>query len=317
MSTGSERNGFTLLELMVSIGIIGLLLSVLVPAVQKARESARRSQCQNNLRQICLGMLEFHDAHQHFPGPGPTHLPLLPFLEQTQLQEVLSKDSTALNASPPVVRCPTDSQAVAQFQTVSYLFNEGNGEVGGSGFETLLNGVFERITPSGMVGTRLRDFTDGTSNTAILAEKLVVPILNRGDPPNLVAAQSDQRRYVWYLARDHDPTVEPIETIRQACADNAGIDFQPMSFPVYDALSSRTTGYNHVSTPNTPSCYHIARREFPVPFSFGPMPPTSQHDSVVAVGFADGHVRFVQEEIDARIWYAVGTRNGGEVVSDF
>lgn len=101
------RRGFTLIELLVVIAVIGVLLGLLLPAVQAAREAARRSQCKNNLKQIALALITYHDTHQEFPhggwgnrwvgmpdrGPGP-HQPggwiysVLPFVEQTALAEL-------------------------------------------------------------------------------------------------------------------------------------------------------------------------------------------------------------------------------------
>src|SRR5262245_12425139 len=65
-----SRSGFTLVELLVVIAIIGVLVALLLPAVQAAREAARRMQCQSNLKNIALGVLNFHDAHNYFPPPA-------------------------------------------------------------------------------------------------------------------------------------------------------------------------------------------------------------------------------------------------------
>src|SRR5687768_17085334 len=94
----TQRRGFTLVELLVVIAIIGILVALLLPAVQAARESARRAQCSNNIRQIALAAHQYHDQRRHLPGMGYTPLEaggvwgnhffhLLPYLEQGNLYE--------------------------------------------------------------------------------------------------------------------------------------------------------------------------------------------------------------------------------------
>jgi prepilin-type N-terminal cleavage/methylation domain-containing protein len=67
---GAERRGFTLIELLVVIAIIGVLLSILLPAIQKARDAAARTQCAGNLRQIGIGIQNHFDAYKHYPDAG-------------------------------------------------------------------------------------------------------------------------------------------------------------------------------------------------------------------------------------------------------
>lgn len=219
----SFRRGFTLVELLVVIAIIGILIALLLPAVQAAREAARRSQCTNNMKQIGLALHNYHDTHKTFPPTGvlygdpttsphtlPYHLSwlgmILPFLEQQPLYDTIdlgmpmwAPGGTA-GASQPIVRtqinalqCPSDTLLQPAGELVdtryptrgmaytNYAGSEGfhwwstaNFVVNYAGFTEFthpaeMSGVFTlKRTP--VESTRIRDITDGTSNTVMVAE---------------------------------------------------------------------------------------------------------------------------------------------------
>jgi len=203
------RKGFTLIELLVVIAIIAILISLLLPAVQQAREAARRTQCKNNLKQIALALHNYHDVHLCFPAAsyidfeclvpgGPTDpqsnpciqtqwawsTMILPFVDQVNLYDrwdvnvntltdIFANDLPSLKIALPVFLCPSDNsptplntdrpfnlisateQAIAKSNYVANGGDQGN------------TGPFKNFNEV----TRIRDITDGTSNTFLVGEK--------------------------------------------------------------------------------------------------------------------------------------------------
>lgn len=214
--------GFTLVELLVVIAIIGVLVSLLLPAVQSAREAARRMQCSNNLKQLALACHNYHDTYQLFPpnhlfsvAPGQAansegwgwHVLILPFIEQGNLHTALNVNTYSLmdtlakrnpqlpNPLPllqthvPSFTCPSDSNR--NFPLVHNNRHWGGGKgtaAGGWGnwLPALTNYMSSRGTRNnnqintnndthgmfmGILSTRLRDVSDGTSNTFLIGER--------------------------------------------------------------------------------------------------------------------------------------------------
>jgi prepilin-type N-terminal cleavage/methylation domain-containing protein/prepilin-type processing-associated H-X9-DG protein len=196
------RGGFTLVELLVVIAIIGILVALLLPAIQAAREAARRSQCSNNLKQIALGLMNYHDTHNTFPAGWNQQSPggqpewgwavmILPFTEQATLYEELNPTERRLNqlyyASAPAdlqrllqtpiktYRCPSDTLKVLntvvnfggtnhfRIATSNYVANIGTGSQTGTAEN---NGVFYGNSWLGV-----KDILDGTSQTLAVGER--------------------------------------------------------------------------------------------------------------------------------------------------
>ncbi|MGQ0636209.1 MAG: DUF1559 family PulG-like putative transporter [Planctomycetaceae bacterium] len=197
----SRKRAFTLIELLVVIAIIAVLIALLLPAVQQAREAARRTQCKNNLKQAGLALHNYHDTHNIFPrswyeslnSPVPDlgwgwMTMVLPFIDQAPLYNSLNPGPASLAAvastangrqliqtSLPVFQCPTDTgpqpNTAANFDFLApgsgtirlgksnYLGSAGNTEQGGL------------IMEAAGASARIRDCTDGLSNTFLLGER--------------------------------------------------------------------------------------------------------------------------------------------------
>jgi prepilin-type N-terminal cleavage/methylation domain-containing protein/prepilin-type processing-associated H-X9-DG protein len=193
------RSGFTLIELLVVIAIIGVLIGLLLPAVQKVREAAARMQCSNNLKQIGLGLHGYHDASQSFPPgylasasyvDGATDTApgwgwaafILPFLEQDNLHRQLSfpqavEQSPAIQTTVKVYLCPSDPVPAGAF-IVPDAFGASRAWAGPSSYAACCGGdESDTFGPSGLgvfyrnSQTRLTDVTDGTSQTLLVGEK--------------------------------------------------------------------------------------------------------------------------------------------------
>ena len=205
-----QTRGFTLVELLVVIAIIGILIGLLLPAVQMARNSARRTQCSNNLRQMGLAIHNFHDTKNFIPPSLPAdgfltwHVFLMPFLELNNLEDRLNwqlpyyqQDPEALQTGVPVYVCPSrrSSGDVSSFEMQNqpvgicgdYAGNAGsvfenNGYTINFGFNTKTNGVFNSgyTTQNPVVDGVLTKYRgrynfasirDGLSNTLFVGEK--------------------------------------------------------------------------------------------------------------------------------------------------
>ncbi len=204
------RRAFTLVELLVVIAVIGILIALLLPAVQAAREAARRMQCANNLRQLGLAAHNHHDTFGHFPpgfmvfdhqsqpsGGWAWGVFLMPFIEQSPLRDTLSVTKYTLSevVSDPdlltmlqmplaVFKCPSSplgplreygtGPTAAMVGTANYTCSRGFFNYNYSGHHMTPpkpnNGVFY-----GESSTRIRDITDGTSNTIVLGERTALP----------------------------------------------------------------------------------------------------------------------------------------------
>lgn len=337
MSNVSRRAAFTLIELLVVIAIIAILVALLLPAVQQAREAARRSSCKNNLKQLGLALHNYHDTHGTFPygkgGPDRAsqrhswYVTLLPFFEQAALADQLpGLDDSQIDPwntwwrdSVPeiaVINCPSD---VVGFESDRHRGRSNYVACTGDDQTT------ETASPTGMFGyrssTRFRDIVDGTSNTLMLSEcTRPTDTHSFGRVANISTVD---RATCWATIDSSRPGYFLTTT------DYAGAGGPPTHLNDGRARGVRfgdgkamNTGFNTVLAPNQPSC---ANGQDPGNGIFSAM---SRHQGGVQVVMADGSTRFVSENIDTTdqsgsggsasgLWGALATKGGSEVLGEF
>ncbi len=298
------RTAFTLIELLVVIAIIGILVGLLLPAVQAAREASRRMQCSNHLKQIGLGLQNYHAAMNQFPfaigGTGNKYSGLsqfLPYMEQVSLFEKIDfkrQITDAVNTEARMTelalfRCPSDfmnSQPTAG-GAVNYCPNKGTSLLWQ---DPQANGTLFYLS-----NTQFRDILDGTSTTAAYGERIV------GDGSNSVTTP----KIDVYLSNLNPATEDEAVTMCNA------VDVMNLAnqFPQFMGASwiDGKHAYQHIGPPNTRSCgFQPAQK--------ASMTSTSRHPGGVHITMCDGSVRFATAQIDVSVWRAMGTRNGDEVI---
>ena len=313
-NNGRQRvAGFTLVELLVVIAIIGVLVGLLLPAVQSAREASRRSQCQNNLRQIALACHGFHDAYDRFPSGGlpPTQqqgsqfsalTQLLPFIEEQNVERNVdfsvplqnAGNAAAREAIISTFRCPSDGRdnpMATLGAATNYVANTGSLPFFVIPGKPLFSGMFY-VNAS----VRMADVTDGTSKTALFSERLMADGSN-----GIVSAVED----VFF----HPGDPADAQEAERLCQ---GVDISNLAnqFPLFMGAPwmHHQHRYQHISPPNGRSCgFFLVGKST--------MPPRSRHPGGVNVAKVDGSVGSVASTGDLAAWRALGTRNGGEPLS--
>lgn len=316
------RDGFTLIELLVVIAIIAVLIALLLPAVQQAREAARRSQCQNNLKQWGLATHNFADTnrgffpiggmHQNPGGPvenGQTyyritwHVLLWPYIEQAPLYDrydlnqpfhQLPADGDPpgesnielLRVSVPMYSCPSDQQG-QQATSDTYWRVLGN-YVGNMGNTHLHQNAADQAiftgAPFGINHTyRMADIIDGTSNTALFSEIINCSVGTIADNRGDILNNEGSPGFMSILT-PNSSSPDQIRTCRPSSSDPNHGDY-------------RTTPCVAVGSNEE---YQIAAR--------------SRHTGGVQVGMCDGSVRFVSESIAHDVWRAALSSRGGEAI---
>jgi prepilin-type N-terminal cleavage/methylation domain-containing protein/prepilin-type processing-associated H-X9-DG protein len=323
------RRGFTLVELLVVIAIIGVLVALLLPAVQAAREAARRGQCQNHVRQVVLAAHGYHDTMQRFPAGwcrphnASAICSLLPYLEQgnrantfdwTQDINGAATNAAARSQDVKVYMCPSD-QGIGRFFTGTsgtqgaeptgrnnYMPNMGNranfAEVD-NGVRQRANGIFYRNSK-----VRLAEITDGTSNTALFSECQRGPVVAPSAGQDLLVSTE-----VEFGAWDGSPNVD-VQRPTQ-CESRTANTAKYRGGQYYRGGVIWTGFYNHTLTPNFKGrdCYRSSGLDS------GHYAARSYHPSSVNVGMCDGSIRVANDSIDLVVWRAAGSVGDGETAA--
>lgn len=326
----SGRSGLTLLELLVVLAIIGTAVGLLLPAVQAAREAARRVHCSSNLRQLTLAAQNYAGAHGRVPPAfcaadwqirqenaesWSVHARLLPFLEQRQGYQRVSLDvdwhfqvETGIpHLKFPLFLCPSEPNSQIRSRDgspyvapTSYGFSSGTWHIFSPTRASSGDGTF-------LVNGRIRysDIQDGTSHTFAVAEvKTYQPYLR------------NSRLRVF-------PTPDQID----AFEDLEG-EFKRTGHTVWCDGRVHHAGFTTTFTPNRVTPYVYKNELYDIDFnnqqegnsntvdSFAAVTSRSHHGAIVQVALMDGSVQVISDSIDLRVYRAMGTRAGGEVALD-
>lgn len=328
----SPYRGFTLVELLIVIAIIGVLIGMLLPAIQSVRSAARRASCANNLRQISLAVANHETALLEYPtsfnipengltrGSWSIHAKLLPMIEQANAQqgidfevdwhEQVESGIPAFGAT--VYSCPSDYQSGVRMKdgkdyvhSTSYGFNLGS---------WLVYDPVSRESGDGSFcvanATRHSDFTDGLSNTWAI---------------------SDVKSFTSYL-RNHDSFDGAFPTQSQAFWGMSSVERKlgagkerNTGHTVWSDGRVHHTGFTTVFSPNTVVSYEFEGEQYDIDFNsqqegrhlerptYAAVTARSYHEQGVNVARMDGSVSFIANSISRSIWAAMGTRGGCEV----
>ena len=303
-----RQPAFTLVELLVVIAIIGLLVALLLPAVQAAREAARRTSCVSNLRQLGIGAISYHETFQRFPfgwsdrGAGWTTM-LLPQIEQKALWDSLgfseadnwdldnTANERACGTFISVFRCPSmadvprhvTDQGIANRAPSSYRGVASSTADSDNQSTSVKKRSLEKLDLEGIFfccsRVRIAEVRDGTSNTFMIGESRWENFM-----------QDNNQMDFWTIG---SPQIDPCScrtgrggTEQSEFCGSTGVPFNARSIP-------STSGY-------------VKELSF-----------TSLHPSGAQFALVDGSVRFVSATTDINTWWAIGSRDGGETLSDY
>lgn len=332
-----NRPAFTLIELLVVIAIIGVLAGLLLPAIQAAREAARRMTCSSRIRQLGLAMMNYENTYKYFPRnyrqvggnvweATSANVPLLPYIEQSQLYNQFSSNesnwswtyNTGMNTPLSAFKCPSSTRNSKRGTHphswdgpgTSYLWSTG------SSIETVWGNDRFNGFMTYAVDRTLADFTDGTSNSILAAETL--------SGSGLVGGTGWYPHDIFYvgdglfnsIVDKKFPTVAEVNAIGQK-AKNSPIGFKSNNGNMWAWYAAGHSTLNIVVPPNWvyPSAGGDCCPGGGHDWQFGIIAPRSQHTGGVNVVYGDGSVQFVSNNIELLVFQQLGAINDNSVTS--
>jgi len=325
----SRRPGFTLIELLVVIAIIGILIAILLPAVQQARAAARRTSCRNKLHQIGIALHNYLDTYTKFPpsfcADGPTgtdgghwsiQARILPFVDNVSIYKDIEfgddyTSTPGISAMRiPLYLCPSEVNdkirtGTPEHYPVNYGFNAGTWEVFNPATGRGGDGAFapnSRLRPN--------DFPDGTSNTLAFAEvKAYTPYVRDGaDGPAAIPSdvstlsagefKANSGHTEWVDGRIHQTGVTTTHTPNSVVAINGSTGDAPLSAVDGDYTSCR----------EDKSCDTFVRAA---------VTSRSYHAGLVHILLMDGSARPITENVDLDVWRNLGSRYDDNTIGEF
>lgn len=330
----SSPHAFTLIELLVVIAIIGILVALLLPAVQFARETARRMQCSNNLKQIGIALHNYHSQFKSFPpgrvvtlvnGQGHCYSAYAHILPQLDANFIYDKinwganpedaiNAVALEQTIPFFLCPSDKHTKLQ---------------GNSGVHNypLCTGTTFPVSPRNPGGVRVTGvfyensdtgfnmITDGSSQTICVGETVLADL----GGPSVWDGVSKTNGFVLTPGNDNLFNGPELTNYQTQCTV-AGLLLQQTRGSRWLYGAPGHSMYNHHRGPNDPGCDcrggipHSIKTDVQWRVLSLSVAARSKHPNGVQVLYCDGHVQFVGNSITLGIWQALGTRDGNDIV---
>jgi prepilin-type N-terminal cleavage/methylation domain-containing protein len=324
-----RRAAFTLVELLVVIAIIGILVALLLPAVQSAREAARRMQCANNLTQLIIAVNNYQDAHGVYPpgtiekaGPirseavGYHHswiIQILPFIEQKNVYLHIDRNAGVYDTKNAAVRnlgigtlmCPSSASFAAGYSAYAAVHNDQEAPIDQSNKGVLF--LNSRVS--------YEDVSDGTSQTLFLGEKHTLvgdlgwmsgtraTLRNTGTPLNtLIAYRKGQKlqivRPTSPPGKAADEEAKNAEEVLELAPQADSKTAEPGKEPA-DAQPGMSSG------------------EFPKPNPLAVGGFSSEHQGGANFALGDGSLRYLSDSIDVTVYQRLGNRADGELLGQF